>query len=210
MEDMEYSNSNCEESAMKKYLSGVFAPLLMILVLLNTTHLYSSNLSDATALREKCESEVKVIEIAVKNFGEKPDVENFEKGVRLIKTGKVRFIQSKYPEAIDKYKQYLKLQYHLYESLAKKYTARTEKIVNAMAEDLVDYIDNKKVEQYFRLANQNLKDAKSNMNNNHFKNSVDLCRAAKNYAIKSYGLVGKKAPDKYKKDLVDIDGKIFK
>jgi hypothetical protein len=186
--------------------------ILLIIALFssNAVPLFASNLSEAKKLREKCEKEIKVLEIAVMNFGDASDHENFKKGTKLIKLGKVKFIQSKYPAAIERYKKYLKLQFYLYESLAKKYSVRTTKVVDDIAEDLVDHVDNKKVEKYLRLASQNVNDGKSTMLNKHYKNSIGLFRNAKNYAIQSYKLVGKSIPGKYKKDMADIDGRIFK
>jgi hypothetical protein len=197
-------------NAKKNSLSFISIISLIALFLFNTAPLFSSNLSEAKKLREKCEKEIKHLEIAVKNFGDKSDLDNFKKGTKLIKLGKVKFIQSKYPEAMEKYKSYLKLQFYLYESLAKKYSARTEKVVDTIAEDLVDYVDNKKVEKYLRLASQNVKDGKSTMLNKHYKNAIGLFRNAKNYAIQSYKLVGKSIPHTYKRDMADIDGRIFK
>ncbi len=187
-------------------------PIFVIFLLFSftATPLFSSNLSEAKRLREKCEKEIKILEIAVMNFGDTSDHDNFKKGTKLVKLGKVKFVQSKYPEAIEKYKSYLKLQFYLYESLAKKYSSRTAKLVDDIAEDLVDHVDNKKVEKYLRLASQNVKDGKSTLLNKHYKNSIGLFRNAKNYAIQSYKLVGKSIPDQYKKDMADIDGRIFK
>jgi len=182
---------------------------LLIILLIMSLPLFSSNLSDATALREKCEREAKILNVSVKNFGDEKDKLDFQKGEKMIKMGKVKFIQSKYPAAIEKYNNYLKLQHSIYASLAKKYINRTEKVVDETAEDLVDHIDNLKVEKYFRLASQNLRDAKSTNSTKHYKRSIDHCRIAKNYAISAYKLVGKKIPQKYMKDLKDYEKKIY-
>ncbi len=197
-------------NSRKKPVSLISITFIVALFSFAPSPLFSSNLSEAKGLRERCEKEIKILEIAAVNFGDTSDLDNFTKGTKLVKLGKVKFIQSKYPEAIEKYKSYLKLQFYLYESLSKKYSARTKKMVDTIAEDLVDHIDNKKVEKYLRLANQNLKDGNSTMLNKHYKTSIGLFRNAKNYAIQSYKLVGKSIPDQYKKDMADIEGRIFK
>ena len=172
--------------------------------------LTASNQSDADTLKNKCVRESARLKIPVTNFGDEADRENFKKGEKLIKIGKVKFIQTKYVAAIDKFKEYLLLQSNIYKSLGDKYLSSTEKLIDAIAEDLVDYIDNQKVEKYLRLANQNLKDAKSEMLRKNYKNVVKMCRLSKNYAISAYKLVGKSAPEEYKKDSADNDNKIFK
>lgn len=172
--------------------------------------LLASNQSDADTLKNRCEKDSTQLEIPVTNFGDESDREEFKKGEKLIRLGKVKFVQTKYPEAIDKFNEYLLLQSNLYKSLSEKYLERTEKMIDTIAEELVDDIDNKKVEEYLRLANQNLKDAKSEMQRKNYKNVVKLCRLSKSYAISAYGLVGKSAPDEYKKDSTDNDNKIYK
>lgn len=194
---------------IKKYIS-LLLPFSIPLIMLTLTPLFSSDLSDATALREKCERELKIIEVSVKNFGDASDLQEFKKGEKLVKLGRLKFAQTKYPEAIDKYNNYLKLQHNLYESLAKKYTERTAKLIDEIAEDLVDYIDNRKVEEYIRLANQNLKDAKSTMINRHYKSTINHCRLAKNYAFGTYKLIGKKIPKQYERDSADNEKRIYK
>lgn len=199
-----------EKKAYRKKCIPLLLSFSIPMIMLTFTPLLSSDLSDATALREKCERELKIIEVSVKNFGDAADLQEFKNGEKLVKLGRLKFAQTKYPDAIDKYNSYLKLQHNLYASLAKKYTDRTAKLIDEIAEDLVNYIDNRKVEEYIRLANQNLKDARSTMANRHYKSTIDHCRLAKNYAFGTYKLVGKKIPQQYERDVADNDKKIYK
>lgn len=191
----------------KIFFSIQFGAVLIFLLL--SVNAFSSDHSDASDLRDRCEKEIKGLEVSVKNFGETADIEEFNKGAELIKTGKVKFIQSKYTDAIENYNKYLSIQYNLYEILANRYIDRAEKLIDGVAEDLVDYINDKKVVEYLRLANQNLKDAKTAMATKHYKNIIEVVRSAKNYAISAYKLVGKEIPEQYKKDAADNEGKIF-
>lgn len=170
---------------------------------------FSSDLSDATDLKQRCEKEINGLEICTKNFGDNADMEQFKQGEQFIKLGRVKFIQSKYTEAIDVYNQYLKLQFSLYEVLAKKYIERTEKLNDAVSADLVDFINDQKVVQYLQLATQNLKDAKAGMSAKNYKTIIDVCRNAKKYALGAYKLAGKPVPEDYKKDAADTEGKIL-
>ncbi|MFH0974802.1 MAG: hypothetical protein V1874_03350 [Spirochaetota bacterium] len=171
---------------------------------------FSSDLSDATALRERCEKEILGLEVSVKNFGDNADLENFAKGEHLIKLGKIKFIQSKFTDAIEIYNKYLAIQYGLYEVLAKKYIDRAEKINDAVGEDMVDFINDKKVVEYLRLSSQNIKDAKAALATKHYKSIIDVCRTAKNYALGAYKVAGKPLPEQYKVDQADNEGKIAK
>ncbi len=199
-----------EKNAYRKKYISILLPFSIPLIMLTFTPLFSSDLSDATALREKCERELKIIEVSVKNFGDAADLQELKKGEKLVKLGRLKFAQTKYPEAIDKYNSYLKLQHNLYASLAKKYTDRTAKLIDEIAEDQVDNIDNRKVEEYIRLANQNLKDARSTMRNKHYKSTINHCRLAKNYTFGTYKLVGKGIPKQYERDVADNEKKIYK
>lgn len=182
--------------------------LIMLLVIVLPAS--ASDLSDATALRERCEKEIQGLEVSVKNFGDNVDIDEYVKGEQMIKLGKVKFIQSKFTEAIEIYNNYLKLQFGLYEILAKKYIDRTDTINDAAGEDMVDFIDNKKIVAYLRLATQNLKDAKAAMATKHYSKIISVCRIAKNYALSTYKVAGKPLPEQYKKDAADNDGKIYK
>ncbi|HSV96759.1 MAG TPA: hypothetical protein VLM75_07475 [Spirochaetota bacterium] len=178
----------------------VFAALMMIFP---PIMLDASDLSDATHLRERCEKEIKTLEVPAKNFGDAADLASFAEAEKQIKLGKVKFIQTKYREAIGVYNEYLKIQSVLYHSLAKKYVERTDTLVDAVGVDLVDHVDDKKVEKYMQLASQNLKDARTALDSPHPKGAIDLCRTAKNYALSAYKLVGKAAPAQYDKDAAD-------
>ncbi len=169
----------------------------------------ASDLSDATTLREKCESEARVLEIPARNFGSESDKAEFQKGMDILKSAKIKMAQSKYIEAKTLYNEYLKLQSTLYKSLAAAYIARTDAVISEITTELVDFIDNKKVDQYFKLATQNLNDAKSSSAGERYKTAIDLCRNAKSFAIETYKLAGKEVPEKYKKDVKDINREIF-
>ncbi len=188
---------------------NIFCLFSIFFTVLTTAPVFSSDLSEATELRDRCEKENVILEVSVKNFGDNADVDEFNKGEQLIKLGKVKFIQTKYKDAIDIYNRYLKLQFNLYGILANKYIARTEKINDSVGEDLVDFINNAKVVEYLRLASQNLKDAKAAMAAKHYRNIIEVCRTAKNYALGTYKLAGKDIPDQYKADVADNQGKIF-
>lgn len=178
-------------------------------VLMTQLPVIASDLSDATTLREKCEAESKPLDIAVKNFGSQSDKSSFQSGADMLKAGKVKMAQSKFLEAKAIYNDYLKLQNSIYKSLAASYISRTDELINEITAELVDSIDNKKIDQYFKLAAQNLKDAKASEQGERYKSAVDLCRNAKKYVIDSYKLAGKKTPEKYERDLKDIAKQIY-
>jgi hypothetical protein len=184
----------------------IFAALVMVgrPMMLN-----ASDLSDATHLRERCEKEIRALEVPAKNFGDAADLASFAEAEKQIKLGKVKFIQTKYREAIAIYNEYLKIQSALYRSLAKKYVERTDTLVDAVGVDLVDHVDDKKVEKYMQMASQNLKDAKTALDSPHPKGAIDLCRTAKNYALSAYKLVGKTAPAQYDKDVADNGNTLY-
>jgi len=173
-----------------------------------TVPLLSSDTSDAEALRERCEKEFKPIEVSVANFGDPSDKSGLQEGAKKLKLGKLKITQSKYTEAIDIYNGYLKLQWGIYVSLAKKYIERTRTINDEIAEELVDAIDKPKVDDYFKLAYRNLEDAKKALANDNPVLAINACRRSKQYSIGVYGLVGKPVPDKYKADLADAGGGI--
>ena len=193
-----------------KHFIKVALLALFAAVLAYSNPLLASDRGDATALRERCEAESKVLEIAVKNFGSEKDAKDFQDGINLMKTGKVKIAQSKYLEAIAKYNEYLKLHHAIYKSISASYIARTEQLYNDVAAELVDFLDNEKVGQYLKLANQNLADAKSRDLSENFKLAIDLCRNAKKYSLDCYKAAHKEVPEKYKKDLKDNNREIFK
>jgi len=169
----------------------------------------ASDLSDATTLREKCEKEVKIVEIAVKNFGSDAVMKDFQSGNECLKAAKLMMAQSKFADAKTKYGEYLAIQSGMYKNLSAIYIERTGALNNEVASDLVDFIDTDKVSVYFKLANENLVNAKTNSMRQYFKQAVELCRNAKKYALGSYKLAGKEMPSKYAKDMTDANGQIF-
>ena len=183
--------------------------LSLLFIMSLTLNLYSSDLSDAQSLRERCEKESVEVQVPVKNFGDQSDMDEFNRGMQMIKLGKVKFLQSKYPDASESFNKYLLLQQGLYKSLAKKYLERTEKMLDDIAVELIDN-SNPKIEEYLRLANQNFKDASKENTAERCKNSIKLCRIAKNYALSCYKAAGRSVPDQYKNDLTDIDNKMIK
>ncbi|MBN1531790.1 MAG: hypothetical protein JXA20_03930 [Spirochaetes bacterium] len=186
--------------------SGALAAAAVLLPLMLPAS--ASDLSDATSLREKCEKEVKVVEIAVKNFGSAAVLTDFQKGNEILRGAKIMMAQSKFAEAKRQYNDYLTLQNGMYKNLSAIYIERTDAINKEVPADLVDFIDNEKVCAYFKLANQNLVDARTSITRQYYKHAVDLCRDAKRYALGSYKLAGKALPSKYGKDMADINGKI--
>lgn len=194
-----------------KMLSGcaVKSAMATLAIVLVAGSVYASDLSDATHLRERCEKEIKALEVPAKNFGDAADLASFAEAEKRIKLGKVKFIQTKYKEAVDIYNEYLKIQSVLYLSLAKKYVERTDTLVDAAGGDLVDHVDDKRVEKYMQMASQNLKDARGVLASPHPKGAIDLCRIAKNYALSAYRLVGKSAPSQYDKDIADNGNALY-
>lgn len=181
--------------------------LFLFLLLFNfslVVSVYSSDLSDANALRKRCEKEASKVQIAVKNFGDQADNSTFQSGSKLIKIGKLRLAQSKYKDAINSYKEYLKIQNSLYQSLANKYLTRTETIINDVTSELVDYIDNQKINKYFKLASQYHRDGKQAMTRKHYTQVIQDCRRAKEYVINSYSVANQSVPEKYNIDVLDI------
>lgn len=197
--------------SVMKMLSGrvLSAATLMLAIVIAAGGAFASDLSDATHLRERCEKEIKALEVPAKNFGDAADLASFAEAEKQIKLGKMKFIQTKYREAIAIYNEYLKIQSALYRSLAKKYVERTDTLVDAVGVDLVDHVDDKKVEKYMQMASQNLKDARTALDSPHPKGAIDLCRTAKNYALSAYKLVGKTAPAQYEKDIADNGNALY-
>ncbi|MBN1500113.1 MAG: hypothetical protein JW982_08160 [Spirochaetes bacterium] len=164
---------------------------------------FASDMSEAEQLRKRCETEYVQINICVTNFGDAADKENLAKGEKMIKLAKVKMAQTKYPDSIALFNDYIKLQYALYASLADKYLERTDMMMDEIAIELVDFIDNKKVDQYLKMASQNIKDAKSNKAQKYDKVAIDHCRTAKKYLLACYGAAGKAVPEQYKIDAAD-------
>ena len=182
--------------------------ILILLFITNLFILYSSDRSDAAALLKKSEAESKLLEIAVKNFGDKNDLEKYDKGIKLIKFGKIKLAQSKYLDSISKLNEYLKVQYNIYKSLADKYIERTDKIIDEIAEDLVDFVDEGEVLKYFESATNYLNNAKLYKAKKDYIKVINTSRVSKKYVIGIYKLVGKEIPEQNKKDFKDINKEI--
>jgi len=170
--------------------------------------LFASDMSDAKMLRERCEKEVKHLEVCVKNFGDTSEKERFAKAERLLKIGKLKITQSRFKKAVETYNQYLKMQYNLYVDLAKKYIQRTQEVNDQVAEELVDHIDEPKVDKYFKLAYRNLKKARDSMNQKNPVQAIRDCRKSKEFSLGVYKLAGKEVPGTYRVDVLDAAGKI--
>jgi hypothetical protein len=170
--------------------------------------LFSSDRSDAEGLRERCEREFKPLEVSVANFGDQADKAMLQKGEKKLKLGKLKIAQSRYKDAIGIYNGYLKLQWDVYMSIAKKYVDRTRAVNDEIAEDLVDSIDKPKVSEYLKLAYRNLEDAKKALANDNPVLAINACRRSKKYSIGAYGLVGRPVPEKFKADFADAEGNV--
>ena len=169
--------------------------------------LLASDLSDATAMRQKCEEEYKALDITVKNFGNPFVKRRYEDGGVMLKDGKLCLAQSKYKEAMDIYRKYMVLNNEIYKDISVDYINRAETMYNDTAKELVDYYD--KVSHYFRLAKQNVDDAKKAVAGNNYKLAIDLCRNSKKYSIESYRIAGQPVPDKYKRDIKDNNKELY-
>ncbi len=181
---------------------GMLAPIAV------AASAYASDLSDATHLRERCEKEIRALEVPAKNFGDAADLASFMEAEKQIKLGKVKFIQTKYREAVAIYNEYLKVQAALYRSLAKKYVARTDTLVDDVA-STGGHVTAQEGRKIHADASQNLKTLKQRGMRPHPKGAIDLCRTAKNYALSAYKLVGKTAPAQYDKDVADNGNTLY-
>ncbi len=188
---------------MKKVL------ILLSCTLILTSGLFASDRSDADALIKKCNSESRVLEVCVRNFGNDKDIQDFEKGVKLIKMGKIKYAQSKFLDSKSNTEKYLKIQYSVYESLAKKYIKRTEQMIDDIALELIDYADDEKVMKNLSLASQYLSSAKSNMTRKFYSIVIGPSRKSKSYLLQLYDITGTPFPEKYAKDRADCSKKIY-
>lgn len=170
--------------------------------------LSASDSSDAEALRKRCEKEVKSLEVCVKNFGDAKDKSDYAECESQLKQGKLQLSQSKFKEGIDTYNGYLKLQSSVYTSVATKYLERTKDVNDKIAAEMVDSIDNPKVNDYLKLAYRNYEDAKTAMLRSYPVQVIDACRRSKQYSLATYGVVKKPVPDQFSVDKSDNDKKI--
>ncbi|HPS58797.1 MAG TPA: hypothetical protein PK514_11890 [Spirochaetota bacterium] len=183
--------------------------LLCVFILGASGILLASDLSDATAMRQKCEEEFKALDTTVKNFGNPFVKRRYEDAAVMLKEGKLCLAQSKYKEAMEIYKKYMILNNEIYKDLSVDYINRADTMYNDTAKELVDYYDNEKVSHYFRLAKQNVDDARKAASANNYKLAIDLCRNSKKYSIESYRIAGQPVPDKYKKDIKDNNKELY-
>ncbi len=192
---------------MKKIL-WLILPLIFITTF--SLDLAASDTSDAEMLRARCEKENKVLEVSVLNFGDTSDQAKFQDGQKRLKIAKLKITQSRFKEAVDIYNEYLKLQGDIYTSLAKKYIDYTQKLNDEISEEMVDSIDNPKVNDYFKLAYRNLEDAKTSLTRNYPVQVIDACRRSKEFSLGVYTILKKAVPEKYKVDIADNKGTIGK
>jgi hypothetical protein len=190
------------------YLSRLVI-LVFVMMLYVSGIAAASDLSDATSMRQKCEEEYKALDITVKNFGNPFVKRRYEDAGVMLKEGKLCLAQSKYKEAMEIYKKYMILNNEIYKDLSVDYINRAETMYNDTAKELVDYYDNDKVGNYFRLAKQNVDDAKKAAASNNYRLAIDLSRISKKYSIESYRLAGQAVPDKYKKDIKDNNKELY-
>jgi hypothetical protein len=182
---------------------------LSAVILITPAVLTASDFSEAADMRKKAEAEYAGLDVPVKNFGSSYVKRKYERGMELIRLGKVNFAQGKYQGAISLYRQYFTLQNEVYKELAAAYISRAEAIFNETAKELVDFVDNEKVGQYFRLANQNVADAKKAAAAGNYQLAIETCRTSKKYSIEAYKAAVKPVPEKYDKDIKDNNKEIF-
>lgn len=198
---------------LKRVMNSSYLSRLVIMIFVMMFYVSgiatASDLSDATAMRQKCEEEYKALDITVKNFGNPFVKRRYEDAGVMLKEGKLCLAQSKYKEAMEIYKKYMVLNNEIYKDLSVDYINRAETMYNDTAKELVDYYDNDKVGNYFRLAKQNVDDAKKAAASNNYKLAIDLSRISKKYSIESYRLAGQAVPDKYKRDVKDNNKELY-
>lgn len=170
--------------------------------------LHASDKSDAESLMKKCDQNVKVLEIPVRNFGDPDDLEKFDAAVKAIKLGKVKLAQSKFLDAKAKFAEYLATETEIYKSLSAKYIERTNTIIDTIAEDLADFMDDDLLKR-FSMASQYLETAKEESGKKRYVNSIQPCRLAKQQVIGIYPLVKKDIPPDYAIDRADNENKLF-
>lgn len=188
------------------FLSATF--IMSAFLIFISSPAFTSDSSDAEDLLKRCQNESKALEIAVTNFGSEAEKAKFKNGIDIIKMGRVKIAQTMYLDASSQFKNYLKLQNEIYDTLCVTYLKRTETILQNTGVDVVDSIDDPKVEQYIKLANQNLVDAKGSYSRKEYTPSIGNCRTAKKYAFKAYEITGKAVPEQYKVDQKDNDNKM--
>jgi hypothetical protein len=188
---------------LKKSLIAAFFLLLPYL-------LQADDKSDAVNLLNECEQTSKTVEVALRNFGDAKDAASFDDGLNVIKQGKVMMALSKFKEAKARFLEYQKTEFDLYKSLAAKYLRRTQEMIDTIAVQFADYVNQKDVLQNLNDAVATLDSAKANFDSKAYMIVIKLCRSAKDRLLSCYSLVKKAVPDEYKKDLEDYALKIHK
>ena len=192
----------------KKIFIKLFMVLFINFFFINL-YISASDRTDALDLKDKSEKGSKQLEIVVKNFGDKADLSEFDKGLNLIKSGNVNILQSNFLDASAKFNEYLKLEYDTYKSLATKYIQRVDDLIKETSNDLIDSINIDGVQKNFTTASSHLNNAKLSFTTKHYQDVIMSSRIAKKYLFANYDLAGKKLPDKYQKDFADCSNKIF-
>jgi hypothetical protein len=171
--------------------------------------IHASDRSDAVDLMNACERSAKTTEIAVRNFGDKNDAAAFDACMGTIKQGKVKLAQSKFLDAKAKFQEYQKAEFDLYGSLAQKYMQRTQDMIDKIALEFADYVNQPEVLKNLNDASATLDSAKANYGTRTYMIVIQLCRQAKNQLLNCYGLIKKDIPNEYKKDYQDYKLQIF-
>ncbi len=171
--------------------------------------IHASDRSDAVDLMNACERSSKTTEIAVRNFGDKNDAAAFEGCLNTIKLGKVKLAQSKFLEAKAKFQEYQKAEFDLYGSLAQKYLQRTQEMIDKIALEFADYVNQPDVLKNLNESASTLDSAKANYGTRTYMVVIQLCRQAKNQLLNCYGLIKKDIPNEYKRDYEDYKLQIF-
>jgi hypothetical protein len=192
----------------EKKMKSIKAILATVLFFLVPLALFASDKSDAEALMNKCEANAKITQVPVANFGDDKDKAAYEKGLGIIKQGKVKFLQSKYLDAKALFEQYLKAEDEIYAALSPKYTARVQAIIDAVAEDLVDYASKPDIIKCFADASLSLDTAKANFGKKQYPAVINSCRIAKKLVLNAYTLAKLEIPATYAKDISDSSGKV--
>jgi hypothetical protein len=183
--------------------------LLSTVLFLFPFSMFPSDRSDATDLMNQCDKTAKVLEVAIRNFGNKDEIASFENGLNVIKLGKVKLAQSKFLEAKAKFEEYQKIEYDLYGSMSPRYMQKSQEIIDKISEDLVDFVTQSDVLKNFTDSDQNLTKAKASYNSKNYNAVILSCRLSKYLVINCYVLAKKAIPKEYKKDLEDYYNRIY-
>ncbi len=170
---------------------------------------FGSDRSDAEDLMNKCDKSSRIAEIAIRNFGSKDEITAFEAALAAVKQGKVKLAQSKFLEAKGKFEEYVKVEFELYGKLASRYIDRTQAMIDATAETLVDFVNRPEVLKNFTDAAENLNTARVNVTTKAYTSVIQSCRAAKKLILANFALAKIELPKEYARDAEDNGGKIY-